>query len=120
MFGPVEPDAVVISESAARKLWPNESALGKSCLIAQRTRTVTGVVKDSGANLMSHPESVEAYTPIDDRNAAYATIWVHATDNAGLVSGALRSAATLPGIVPLVFTLSELHRQATWTPCERW
>ena len=105
MFGPVEQDALVISESAARKLWPNQSPLGKSCLIAQRARTVTGVVKDSGANLMSNPESVEAYTPIDDKNAVYSTILVHAAaNNPGQMSGALRSAATLPGIVPLVAT----------------
>jgi predicted permease len=108
IFGPVEPDAVVISESAARKLWPNESPLGKSCLIAQRPRTVTGVVKDSGANLMSHPESVEAYTPIDNKNAAVATIVVHATGNPGLLSGPMRSAATLPGVLPLVFTFESI------------
>ncbi len=108
IFGPAEPDAVVVSESAARKLWPNESPLGKSCLIAQRSRTVTGVVKDSGTNLMSHPESVEAYTPIDDKNATIATVLVHATRNPALLSGALRSAATLPGIVPLVFTFESI------------
>jgi len=99
---------VVIGESAARRLWPNESAIGKSCLIAQRSRTVTGVVKDSGANLMSNPDSVEAYLPIDDANAVYATILVHAANNAGQVSGALRAAATLPGIVPLVATFQSV------------
>ena len=105
IFGPGEPDALVIGESAARKLWPNQSPLGKTCLIAQRTRTVTGVVKDSGVNLMSHPESVEAYTPIDDRNTPYATILVHRASNAGPMSRALRAAATPPGIVPMVSTL---------------
>jgi len=104
MFGPVEQDAVVIGESAARKLWPNESPVGKSCLIAQRSRTVIGVVKDSGMNLMTNPESVEAYMPIDDKNAVYATIVVHAASNPGQVAGVLRSAATLPGIVPMVYT----------------
>jgi predicted permease len=104
MFGPGEQDALVISESAARKLWPNQSALGKSCLIAQRSRTVTGVVKDSGVNLMRHPESVEAYMPIDDKNALSATILVHATSNPAQMSAAIRSAAMLPGIVPLVAT----------------
>ena len=112
MFGPVEPDAMVIGESAARRLWPNQSPLGKTCLIAQRVRTVTGVVKDSGANLMSNPESVEAYTPIDDKNAVYATILVHATTSPGQMSGALRAAAALPGIVPLVATFqSAIDRQ---------
>jgi predicted permease len=112
MFGPGEQDTVAVSESAARKLWPNESPLGKSCLIAQRTRTVTGVVKDSGVNLMSNPESVEVYTPIDDKNAIYATILVHATNHTEQISGALRSAGTLPGMVPLVATIqSGIDRQ---------
>jgi predicted permease len=108
MFGPAEQDAAVISASAARRLWPNESPLGKSCLIAQRTRTVIGVVKDSGMNLMSHPQSVEAYTPIDDTDAAVAVIVVHATANAGLMQGALRTAAALPGVTPLTFTFQSI------------
>jgi ABC-type lipoprotein release transport system permease subunit len=108
MFGTVESDAIVVSESAARRIWPNESPLGKSCLIAQHNYTVTGVVKDSGANLMTHPESVEAYLPIDDRNVLGATILVHATGNAGAMFGALRSAARLPGTVPQVFTFQSL------------
>ena len=108
MFGTVEPDAVSSAISAARRLWPNESPLGKSCLIGQRTRTVTGVVKDSGVNLMSHPESVEAYTPIDDKDAASALILVHATANPAAMSGALRPRATLPGIAPQIFTFQSL------------
>jgi predicted permease len=111
LFGAVEPDAVVVSESAARRLWPNESPLGKALLIDQRTRTVSGVVKDSGVNLMRHPESVEAYLPIDDKNAVYATILVHATINPGPLSRAIQSAATLPGIVPMVFTFQSLIDQ---------
>jgi predicted permease len=112
MFGSGEQDALLISESAARKLWPSQSAVGKSCLIAQRARTVTGVVKDSGVNLMSHPGSVEAYTTIDDKDAANATILVHATSNPAQMSAAIRAAATLRGTVPLVFSFqSSIDRQ---------
>jgi len=105
IFGAAEQDSIVVSESAARRLWPHEPALGKTCLIAQRTRTVTGVVKDSGANLMTRPETVEVYTPIDDKNAVYATILAHAPSNPGQKAGALRSAAMLPGMIPVVSTL---------------
>jgi len=108
IFGPAETDSVVVSESAARRLWPNESPIGKSCLIGQRTRTVTGVVKDSGMNLMSHPESVEAYTPFDDKTALTALILVHATTDLAPLLGRLQSAATLPGKIPLVFTFQSL------------
>ena len=61
MFAPSEQGVVVISVSAAQRLWPNESPLGRAAHCT-RTRTVTGVVKDSGVSLMSHPESVENAT----------------------------------------------------------
>lgn len=74
IFEQADPDAVVVSQSAARKLWPNESPLGKTLLIAHRTRSVMGVVKDSGVNLVSAPDSVEAYLPIIGSSAVYTTI----------------------------------------------
>ena len=112
IFAPADQDAAVISESAARALWPNETPLGKTLLIGGRRRTVAGVVKDSGVNLMTYPESVEAYTPIEDKNAAFATILVHATSNPGPIAAAIRSAATLPGFVPVVSTFqSSIDRQ---------
>jgi hypothetical protein len=108
MFGPDERDAVVIGESAARKLWPNQSPLGKPCFVDQRTRTVSGVVKDSGANLVGYPESVEIYLPIDDRNAVYATLLVHTRNHPTQLVGAMHSAATIPGIVPSVLVYQDL------------
>ena len=65
IFGPGDgAAAVVVSESAARSLWPNESPLAKTCRIQGRDRTVIGVVRDSGVNLATNPDSVEVYTPI--------------------------------------------------------
>ena len=113
MFAPGEQGVVIVSVSAAQKLWPNESPLGKSCLIGQRTRTVTGVVKDSGVNLMSHPQSVEAYAPIDDKDTAIALILIHATANPAPHAGSARGrASALPGIAPQIFTYqSVIDRQ---------
>jgi len=105
IFGPGEPDAIVISESAARRLWSNESPLGKDFVIGERKWIVTGIVKDSGANIINHPESVEVYTPIADKDAALAMILVHAARNRGSSVGAIRSAATLSGMIPQVDTL---------------
>jgi len=110
LFGTVEPDAIVIGASAARRLWPNQSPLGKRLPIG-RTYTVVGVVKDSGVNLMTNPESVEVYTPIEDSDATYSTILVHAAVAPAQMSGALRSAAAIPGIVPVVLTLQDLIDQ---------
>ena len=110
-FGAVELDAAVVSESAARRLWPNQSPLGKSILIRRRARTVVGVVKDSGVNLMMNPESVEVYTAIDDEGIIYSTILAHAANNAEPISGMLRSAAAIPGIAPQVFTFQGIVDQ---------
>jgi putative ABC transport system permease protein len=100
----------VVSESAARRLWPNQSPLGQTLALG-RPRTVIGVVKDSGLNLLLNPDSVEVYTPIDDAEAAYATIVAHATSNAGSIAGAIRAAATVPGIVPTVRTFQSFVDQ---------
>ncbi len=108
MFAPDEQGALIVSVSAAQKLWPNESPLGKSCLIGQRTRTVTGVVRDSGVNLMSNAQSVEVYAPIEDNDAAIALILIHATANPAPLPGALRSASALPGAAPQIFTYQSI------------
>ena len=66
------------------------------------------------------PESVEVYTPIDDKERAVALILVHATANPAPLSGALRSAATLPGAAPQVFTFQSQSSTGNWTRCGRW
>src|SRR5215469_13669110 len=104
IFGPDEPDSVVISESAAHKLWPNQSPLGKSILIATRPRTVSGVVKNSGVNLIANPDSVEAYVPIAPRDAVYVNLLVRTSGQPGQVVGAIHSAAAMHGVTPSVFS----------------
>ena len=64
-FLPGEENAVIVSESAARAVWPNQDPVGKIWNLAGATRTVTGVVKDSGANLLAEADSIEAYVPIE-------------------------------------------------------
>jgi predicted permease len=63
-FLPGEPGAVIVSESAARAVWPNQDPVGKLWNLAGAPRTVVGVAGDSGANLLSDADSVEAYLPV--------------------------------------------------------
>lgn len=65
-FLPGEKNVVIVSESAARAVWPNEDPVGKTWNLAATARTVAGVVKDSGANLLAEADSIEAYVPIED------------------------------------------------------
>ena len=76
-FLPEERDAVVVSESAARAAWPNQDAPGKIWNYAGAKRTVVGVVKDSGANLLADPESIEAYIPIADAEVQSSALILH-------------------------------------------
>jgi predicted permease len=62
-FLPGEQDVAIVSESAAREIWPNQSPMGQKLNLAGAERVVVGVVKDSGANLMWDANSVEAYLP---------------------------------------------------------
>ncbi len=64
-FLPGEQSVVIVSESAARAVWPDQDPLGKQWQLARAERTVVGIVRNSGANLLTDPDSIEAYVPID-------------------------------------------------------
>jgi len=81
-----ERNAVIVSESAARVIWPNEDPVGKIWNLASAERTVTGVVKDSGANLLADADSIEAYVPILDADVERSALILHSgSDPARLV-----------------------------------
>jgi predicted permease len=76
-FHPGEVHAAIVSETAARTIWPNEDPVGKSWLFEDSQRTVVGVVKDSGANLIVDSQSVEAYIPIEPSRVDQSALIVH-------------------------------------------
>jgi predicted permease len=85
-FLPGEEHAVIVSESAARAVWPNQNPVGKIWNLAGAARTVTGVVKDSGANLLAEADSIEAYVPIEDLYVERSALILHTRgDPAALV-----------------------------------
>lgn len=87
-FLPGETSAAIISESAARAIWPNQDPVGKTWQFESSLRTVVGIVKDSGANLIVDSQSVEAYLPIDPAQADFSAIVLHAK---GGVAGLIRA-----------------------------
>jgi macrolide transport system ATP-binding/permease protein len=76
-FQPGERDAVIVSESAARAIWPDRDALGSVWRLAGAERTVVGVVQDSGANLVADAESIEAYLPMEDSAVTGGALILH-------------------------------------------
>ena len=50
-FAGGEQNVAIVSESAAREIWPNQDPMGRILNLAGAERTIVGVAKDSGANL---------------------------------------------------------------------
>jgi len=85
-FAAGEQNVAIVSESAARAMWPNRDPLGKILNLTGADRTIVGVVKDSGANLLVDADSVEAYLPIQAADVERSALILHTrTDPAELV-----------------------------------
>jgi hypothetical protein len=128
-FRPGETDAVVVSESAARAVWGKEDPVGKTWDISQRDaaahiedghphpppgpNTVVGVVKDSGANLIADPDSVEAYVVQGSIVPMFQTLLIHTKGDAVALARQSVRTATLPGVAPFGGTMRQrIERRA--------
>jgi predicted permease len=93
-FLPGEQNSVIVSESAARAVWPNEDPVGKKWLLPGAERSVVGVVKDSGANLVADADSIEAYVPLEGTNVERAALILHVAGDPALVVHMIPGAAS--------------------------
>ena len=121
LFSDAETDVVVLSESAARAIWPNEDPIGKTItttrfqafrstagdrkmgMLIDRSQpqvqlTVLGVVPDSGMNRNTNVP--EAYMPYTDENIAGALLIIRTHADPGRIIRKIRSAASSPGLIP--------------------
>jgi putative ABC transport system permease protein len=57
------PAVAVVSESMARRFWPNDSPLGKRFTFAMREATVVGVVGDVRVRGLERPSEPQVYLP---------------------------------------------------------
>ncbi|HEU4643850.1 MAG TPA: ABC transporter permease [Gemmatimonadaceae bacterium] len=61
--GPASPLVAVVSESFARRNWPNEPAIGKRFTVAQGERTIVGVVGDVRFRGLEQQSEPQVYLP---------------------------------------------------------
>jgi predicted permease len=61
------PPVAIISEAAARRDFPNESALGKRVLYQGVWREIVGIVKDVKYSRLSSPDQPSIYTALSQR-----------------------------------------------------
>ncbi|HEX4231992.1 MAG TPA: FtsX-like permease family protein [Bryobacteraceae bacterium] len=88
-----EQNAIIVSESAARAVWPNQNPVGKVWDLAGAERTVTGVAKDSGANLLADTGSIEAYVPIQAADEESSELILHSRADPALLARKVTAAA---------------------------
>jgi predicted permease len=62
-FRPGEKDAVIVSDSFARKLWPAQNPLGKLVGDGKVKDLVVGIAGDAHLNALSDDDAVEEYWP---------------------------------------------------------
>ena len=96
-FLPGEVSAVIVNESAARAVWPNQDPVGQIWKVAGAKRTVVGVVRDSGANLLAEVDSIEAYLPIDRTDLDRTSLILHTRADPGVVARMIPGAASAAG-----------------------
>ncbi|MGH2897079.1 MAG: ABC transporter permease, partial [Solirubrobacteraceae bacterium] len=89
--GPAAPLVVIVSEAAARRDWPNESAIGKRVKYQGEWRTVVGIVGDSKYDKLSSNDEATIFTPRAQRGGnAWFVVRTKGTPNA--VTPAVRRA----------------------------
>jgi ABC-type antimicrobial peptide transport system permease subunit len=88
-FLETESNAVIVSETAARAMWPNQDPIGKTWNVENATRTVVGIVKESGASAIVDPLAVEAYIPDTDIWIERAALLVHTKGDPAAVASAI-------------------------------
>lgn len=100
-----ETNAVILSESLARKRWPNQDPIGKQW--KDGPNLVVGVVGNTRAMEFNNTDATEIYYPPTAEYLPRMTVLVKTTGDPGIVSPAIKQIAAnidprvLPSITPL-------------------
>jgi predicted permease len=88
--GPADVPAVVVTETFARRYWPDADPLGRRIKIGGTTRTVIGVARDTRYRELTREVPPLAYVPIRQSYAAAFMLHVRAGADTRTLEAALR------------------------------
>jgi putative ABC transport system permease protein len=91
---------LVINDAAARTLYPNEDAVGRTVTINGAERTIVGVVGDVYQNSLETAPRTEAYVPIAQNRVSFAELVIKTSGDPYQVLPAVRAAtlSVLPDV----------------------
>ena len=118
-FRSTEPQPVaIVNESMAKRLWPNQDALGKQIQLGCRNKTAAGVVgiaRDLRFVSVGEPAKPHAYLPFARSNDGLQTILIEASSNS--LAEAVRKTIVATNPAARVYAVNTL---ADWVDRSMW
>ncbi len=110
-FLPGEEQVTIVTEAAARSLWPETDALGQTVPWDPRGPRVIGVVRDASTTVIGASDPLEFYVPLSPGEAHESVLLLRFANDpravVSLVQGAARNIDHR--LQPVVRTLTDLH-----------
>ena len=111
------PEAAVINETLARRLWPNENAIGKRLLVGRANPDpfeIVGVVKDSKIRTLGENQRPALYVSVDQTYRGGMTLVVRSSgDRAGVIAGVRQAVKEMDARMPL-YNVKTMEQHLTW------
>jgi predicted permease len=111
-FYPGEKNAVIVSESMARKEWPGQNPVGQLLPNGDSKDTVVGVAGDAHVNAVNDDDAVEQYWPAQTEDMPDMVVMVRSAGDPSTLSPMIKSISENldPALFPEIREMKILYR----------